>query len=224
MKKYLLTAVFGMFALAGFSQLKWDAKVGMSMSNITKVDFDMKPGYTFGVGLDYAFSDAWSLQSGLNFTAKGAKSSAEEDGVKVDYKECSHYLDIPILAAWKFKVSDNMKLVVNAGPYLSFGLGGKAKYSAEYEGQEVSDEDMKELGFGDTKLFSKEDGAEEAMMKRFDMGIQYGLGLEINDHYLVNITGQNGFTQVYNGDFINEKGDKIHPKNMAFMISVGYRF
>lgn len=33
MKKFLLTAVLGMFALAGFSQVKWDAKVGMSMTN-----------------------------------------------------------------------------------------------------------------------------------------------------------------------------------------------
>ena len=28
MKKFLMTAVLGMFALAGFSQVKWDAKFG----------------------------------------------------------------------------------------------------------------------------------------------------------------------------------------------------
>lgn len=43
MKKFLLTAVLGMFALAGFSQVKWDAKVGMSMTNLTgDMDGDMK--------------------------------------------------------------------------------------------------------------------------------------------------------------------------------------
>lgn len=34
MKKFLMTAVLGMFALAGFSQVKWDARVGMNFSNI----------------------------------------------------------------------------------------------------------------------------------------------------------------------------------------------
>ena len=66
------------------------------MTNITQVDMDMKIGYTLGVGIDYTLSDMWSLQSGLNFTAKGAKDSYEEEGVKVGYKECSHYLEIPI--------------------------------------------------------------------------------------------------------------------------------
>ena len=29
------------------------------------------------------------------------------------------YLDIPILAAYKFAISDNAKFVVNAGPYMA---------------------------------------------------------------------------------------------------------
>ena len=38
MKKFLMTAVLGMFALAGFSQVKWDARVGMNFSNMTKAE------------------------------------------------------------------------------------------------------------------------------------------------------------------------------------------
>lgn len=199
MKKFLLTAVLGMFALAGFSQVKWDAKVGMSMTNLTgDMDGDMKIGYNVGVGMDYAFSEDWSLQSGLNFTGKGAK----DEGVKVKM----NYVELPILAAYKFALGENMKFVVNAGPYLAVGLGGKMTVDGE-DG-------------GSVKLFSKEDGAEEALMKRFDLGIQYGIGLEVGEHYLVNLTGQNGF--------INPLNDKVwgeaSTKNMAFSISVGYRF
>ena len=62
MKKFLMTAVLGMFALAGFSQVKWDAKVGMNFSNVTKYD-DAKalPGFQLGLGMDYAFSKSCSL-------------------------------------------------------------------------------------------------------------------------------------------------------------------
>lgn len=46
-------------------------------------------------------------------------------------------------------------------------------------------------------------------------------GLEIGDHYLVNLTGQNGFISPF--DYPDGyDGDK--PKNMTFSIGVGYRF
>ncbi|MFR3276466.1 PorT family protein [Phocaeicola plebeius] len=195
MKKFLMTAVLGMFALAGFSQVKWDARVGMNFSNMTK-DSEAKalPGFNLGVGMDYGFSENWSLQSGLMISSKGWKY--KEEGEKMTFRPI--YLDIPILAAYKFNISDNTKFVINAGPYLAFGLGGKAKY-----------------GDVDYKLFKSDEGD----WKRFDLGIQYGIGLELSDHYLINLTGQNGFICPWDTE---EGEDKC--KNMTFSIGVGYRF
>lgn len=193
MKKFLMTAVLGMFALAGFSQVKWDAKFGMNFSNMTKIDESKAlPGFTLGVGMDYGFNENWSLQSGLMISSKGFKF--KEGDWKGKYRPI--YLDIPILAAYKFNISDNTKFVINAGPYLAIGLGGKNK--------ETDEEDI--------KLFDK-DGYD---WKRFDLGIQYGIGLELSDRYLINLTGQNGFISPVDG------GDD--PKNMTFTIGVGYRF
>ena len=164
MKKYLLTVLLGVFAIAGFSQVKWDARFGMNFSNQTKLD-DGKalPGFTMGVGMDYGFTENWSLQSGLMITSKGFK--VKEMGEKITVRPI--YLDIPILAAYKFAISDNAKFVVNAGPYMAIGLGGKAKW-----------DDV------DAKLF--DDKGKD--WKRFDLGIQYGIGLELGEHYLVNFT------------------------------------
>lgn len=202
MKKFLMTAVLGMFALAGFSQVKWDARVGMNFSNVTKADNTKAlPGFQLGVGMDYGFSENWSLQSGLMISSKGYKYDYKDEYYNESHKARPIYLDIPILAAYKFNISDNTKFVINAGPYLAFGLGGKCKYD---EG-------------GDYKLFKGEDG-DDAEMKRFDLGIQYGIGLEISEHYLVNLTGQNGFISPNNID-----GFKDY-KNMTFSIGVGYRF
>lgn len=193
MKKFLMTAVLGMFALTGFSQVKWDAKFGMNFSNMTKIDESKAlPGFTLGVGMDYGFNENWSLQSGLMISSKGFKF--KEGDWKDKYRPI--YLDIPILAAYKFNISDNTKFVINAGPYLAIGLGGKNK--------ETDEEDI--------KLFDK-DGYD---WKRFDLGIQYGIGLELSDRYLINLTGQNGFISPVDG------GDD--PKNMTFSIGVGYRF
>lgn len=200
MKKFLLTALLGMFAVAGFSQVKWDARFGMNFSNMTKMDESKAlPGFTMGVGMDYGFSENWSFQSGLMITSKGWKF--DEGGDKDTYRPI--YLDIPILAAYKFAISDNAKLVINAGPYLAFGLGGKNK--EHWDGGE------------DTKLFKDEAGMYK--MSRFDLGIQYGVGVELGDHYLVNFTGQNGFICPFD---VPDGADK--PKNMNFSIGVGYRF
>lgn len=38
MRKFFMTAILAMFALVGFSQVKWDARVGVNFSNMTKVD------------------------------------------------------------------------------------------------------------------------------------------------------------------------------------------
>ena len=218
MKKYFLTLVLGMFAVAGFSQITWDVHAGMTMNNFTQLDnADMKVSYNVGIGLDYAITDMWSFKSGLNFTGKGSKASVEDPYEKAEEKYCPTYLEIPLMAALKFNITDDMKFVVNAGPYLAIGLGGKDKYK-------YTDKETNTSVSTDYKLFKKEDGAEDAIMKRFDVGLQYGIGLEVGDHWLVNLTGQNGFINVFDGIEFYDETDKLSPKNMTFTIGVGYRF
>lgn len=199
MKKLVLTMLFGLIALAGYSQLRWDAQFGMNFSNMTKLDESKAlPGFKLGIGMDYAFTDSWSFQSGLMFASKGFK--VKEDGWKATQRPI--YLDIPLLAAYKFNITNDIKFVIDAGPYLAIGLGGKYK-----------DDDN-----DDGKVFDKE-GSD---WKRFDLGLQYGVGLELADRYLINLTGQNGF--ISPSDAVNEDGDKVSPKNMTFTIGVGYIF
>ena len=194
MKKLVLTMLFGLIALAGYSQARWDVQFGMNFSNMTKADdAKMLPGFKVGLGMDYAFTDIWSLKSGLMFESKGYK--VEKDKVR------PIYMQIPVMAAWKANITDDIKFVVNAGPYFAVGLGGK----------------YKENGGGSAKLFSS-DGMD---MKRFDLGIQWGIGVELSERYIVNFTGENGFLTPF--DFPSGyNGDK--PKNMNFTIGIGYIF
>lgn len=202
LKKLLLTVVLGLCTLAGFSQAKFDVHAGMSMANITNSEADLKIGYSVGVGMDYAITDMWAFQTGLNFTSKGCKDSAE--GLKAKLNPV--YLDIPLLAAIKLPISEGNTFVINAGPYVGVGLGGKM--TIEEGGAEVG-----------AKLFKKIDGADEAMMNRFAVGLQYGVGFELGYKYLLNLTGQYGFTNMIKDSWAHENN-----KNLAFLITVGYRF
>lgn len=172
------------------------------MANITNSEADLKIGYSVGVGMDYAITDMWAFQTGLNFTSKGCKESVE--GVKAKFNPV--YLDIPLLAAVKLPISEGNTFVINAGPYVGVGLGGKM--TVEDGGAEVG-----------TKLFKKIDGADEAMMNRFAVGLQYGVGFELGYRYLLNLTGQYGFTNMMKDSWVDENN-----KNLAFLITVGYRF
>mgnify|MGYP001047372825 CR=1 FL=1 len=202
MKKTLLTLLLGLLAVTGYSQARFDIHGGMSMANITNSEADMKVGYTVGVGMDYAFNEMWSFQSGLNFTSKGCKVS--EGGV--DTKMNPVYLDIPLLAAVKFNITEGNRFMVNLGPYVGFGLGGKM--TVEASGAEVG-----------TKLFKKVGKNDEPMMNRCAVGLQYGVGFELFFYYLINLTGQYGFTNMIKESFAGESN-----KNLAFLLTVGYRF
>ena len=89
-------------------------------------------------------------------------------------------------------VADDVNIVINAGPYIGIGLGGKYK-------------------IGDTKL----DYFGDDRARRFDLGLQYGLGAEFGDHILLNLSGQYGFISPF------EDSDE---KNLGFLLTLGYRF
>lgn len=107
MKKGLIFVLFALVSIVSYSQISWNAKVGMNMSNFTgDMDTDMRIGFNVGVGMEYQFSDMWSIQPSLMFTQKGAK----QDEVKMN----PMYLEIPVLAAARFAIADNQNIVVKA--------------------------------------------------------------------------------------------------------------
>lgn len=202
MKKLLLTVVLGLFAITGFSRAKYDVHAGLSMANITNSEASMKAGFSVGLGIDCPINNLWAFQTGLNFTSKGCRES--EQGVVVKMNPI--YLDIPLLAAVKLSIKNDNVFVINAGPYVGLGLGGKMSLSGG--GAEVS-----------SSLFKKVEGEDEAMMNRCSAGLQIGIGMELKDKYLVNLSSQFGFTNMVKKDFALDNN-----KNIALMLTVGYRF
>lgn len=193
MKKGLILVLFALVSVVSYSQVSWNAKVGMNMSNISEMEGDMKIGYNLGVGMEYAFTDMWSIQPSLLFSAKGTKYDLGSEG---DITVNPLYLELPIMAAARFAISDNMNIVVSAGPYFAFGVGGKV--SGE------GDDDMDVFG---------EDGLDA---KRFDAGIGVGVAWEINK-FFVGVNGSFGLAKLYDVE-------DDAPKNTNFSIGVGYKF
>ena len=195
MKKGLIFVLFALVSIVSYSQISWNAKVGMNMSNFTgDADTDMRVGFNLGVGMEYQFTDMWSLQPSLMFTQKGAKLG--------DMKANPMYLELPVMAAARFDVANNTNVVINAGPYLACGIAGKSKVdmgNVEYKIAGVKEDFFGDNGGG----------------KRFDFGLGVGVAYEIN-RFFVDLTGEFGLTKVYDASG--------SPKNLNFSIGVGYKF
>ena len=123
MKKGLIFVLFALVSIVSYSQLSWNAKVGMNMSNFTGdafKDSKMRIGFNVGVGAEYQFTEMWSIQPSLMFTQKGTKMEESEEGITATAKLNPMYLEIPVLAAARFAIADNQNIVVKAGPILCF--------------------------------------------------------------------------------------------------------
>lgn len=144
-------------------------------------------GFNVGVSMDIPMLQSLYLQSGLYYTVKGAK---------IEEVKCNpSYLEIPILASYRYNFSDAIQLQINVGPYFAYGLGGKWK---------DTESDDEEDFFGDD-------------FKRFDAGLAFGGGFTFS-HFYVGLNYDLGLTNIM------KDGDDGSAKNRCLSINVGYNF
>lgn len=223
MKKiYLLTFILflGINASAQNSPFQFGVKAGINMSNagIDNKDADpkLKIGYQIGMTVDYTFTQSWLIQSGLSFTAKGSKIDDfyagrmdGSDGRGTTHSFNQLYIQLPVYAAYKVDVSDNLGIVIGAGPYIAYGIGGKTK------------EKLHKAIFGDGSTERKFDTFGNAnddieQLNRFD----FGLGLNVSAEYgkiVVGLGYEHGITNIAAYD-----GMKYRNRNAA--LTLGYKF
>lgn len=158
------------------------------------------PGFTAGVGFSYSITPNFSLTPSINIVRKGAKwEGAGYDKFKLDIKPI--YLTLPVLGELKFWTGNTSRLLINFGPYIAYGIGGK------YEIEDISE-----------NPFKKNDG-ESALLKRFDAGLQYGVGWQ-KKHFHLSFNCAVGFVNILD----NEIFEDYKMNNVTMDLSVGYRF
>ena len=191
MKKSILLVMFALLSVAGFSQVSWNAKVGMNISNFTgDLDVSAKVGVK------------WLLQPSLFLSQKGAKFSATVSGDEADVKFNAMYFELPIMMAARFNVANNTNIVVSAGPYMAYGVGGKTRTKMRIGGAKT---DIKENTFGSDAF------------DRFDAGLGVGVAAEFG-RIIVGLDGQFGLVKLMDMNIDS------NPKNINCAITLGYKF
>lgn len=126
MKKTLVFTILLFTAFAANAQLSWDVRVGANVSQFSKGSAGLKLGIQAGVTAEYGFTPLFALRPGLRFSMKGSSDSwSFASGFPSRYN--LSYLELPVLASFRFRLSDKHVIAVNAGPYIGYRINKERK-------------------------------------------------------------------------------------------------
>jgi hypothetical protein len=158
MKKLLLLVMLALSTLTVSAQedSKFTFEIGAGLSKVVGSDANTKMNFSYMIGAtyDFALSENFYIVPGLELINKGFKSDVLDGAVNM------YYIQVPILATYKFNIADNIKLAIKAGPYAAFGAFGN---------------DIKFTNGKKINVFDSDGG-----YKRFDAGLKAGVAVEIS--------------------------------------------
>lgn len=175
-----------------------------------KLENDLIIGYHFGVNAQIPVAPEFYFQPGLQFSTKGAKNTVS--ALTSTYK--LSYIELPLNFVYKGQLSNGF-FMVGLGPYVAYGVGGKAMYDG---GSTSSESDIKfknEVASGDPLT--------TVYIKPFDAGGNIFFGYEMAGGLFLQLNAQLGMLNIRPDSYLNTN-DSSTLKNTGYGLSLGYRF
>jgi hypothetical protein len=182
-------------------------------SNGDKLENDMIVGYHAGINVQIPIVPEFYFQPGVLFTTKGAKNEGSILGVATSSTYNLSYIELPLNFVYKGAIGNGFVLL-GFGPYVSYGIMGKAKY----EGGLLSYED--DIVF--QNVIETGDPV-ETYFKAFDSGANVFAGYEMAGGLFIQLNTQFGLLKI-NPEYNSDPNDKTEVRNTGFGLSLGYRF
>lgn len=183
---FLLISLLLVSHLSLFAQPKsWQVglKGGLNLSSLQLDDPAIPPGRAklglhLGATLSYYLKANLFLQSGLSLTSKGMEITGTsslglgdnfvQPGRQTRLVSQQWYAQVPLYLGYTLPLGLTTKLVLHAGPYVAYGLGGQTKLTGDIiYGDMIEYSTWQEPTFGERGL------------QRLDVGLGAGVGLEL---------------------------------------------
>lgn len=224
MKKILLVIVLALgFALSSNAQnFGYGIEAGANISGIREdpdqLYLGSKFGFQLGAFADYYFSDNVYIKGDLIFITKGAKNEATVLGkAKISSEINPMYFQIPLVMGFSINATHDINVNFSLGGYIAYGIAGKGK--AKFELDEYNIFDYETIGY------FKETNNETLLYlgnnKRFDYGIRFGVGMDVNKLFFISLDFDLGLKNNYNDQYITKYYSK---QNQTLGLTLGYRF
>lgn len=210
--KFMFVVLLLTVTSKSYSQ-SFSAKAGLNLSKFYSQDYGeeveglkINPGFHIGGMVEFPVTEMFSFETGLIFSTKGAKyyEADRSDDYVYDGRVNLSYLNVPVNAKVNFNVG-GIKIFGTAGPTVGYGIIGKSKSKETSRGRTTKESYDIEWG-SDNEI------------KRFDLGVAAGIGVEINS-IIVGVNYDLGLLNLSR----EAQGGYIL-KNRVFGLSVGYRF
>jgi hypothetical protein len=219
MKKFFLSILLIAAMSPAFAQsVKFGISGGLnesilSLQSTTNNDNSRLTGFQAGIFSDIDFG-CISLSPGLFYTTKGQKnisSLSDATSGSIFYSKGQvtyNYLELPVNVLYNVKVGAG-KFFIGGGPYLAYGLSGKAKRitTVTQNGATTTNDENYTLTFGST----------DNDIKRFDFGLGALGGFQLSNGVSISVGYQRGLTNV-------ENSSTSTAKNNVMTVSLGYAF
>lgn len=215
------------------AQVALQVRAGAGISKLQGLSImENRLSYKVGLAVDIPVSGPWAVQPALFFVQKGSNFKGEygnEQIVPVTLDNRLSYFELPVYAAFKINMGQNSQVALKAGPYVAWGVVGKAHVSSD--GMDFHRTFVGEL-FTDgctydniTLLKTKSGNAYKAGSKAYknlDAGVAFGADFKYQ-HYLIGVDCSWGLLPACDGLFDNValEGDL---KNFSVHLTLGYQF
>ncbi|MDE5968483.1 MAG: PorT family protein [Muribaculaceae bacterium] len=164
-----------------------------------------KAGINIGVMAEKPIFTSLSVKAGLFYTMKG--NHHKSDGAFGGTLEVTYnpgYIELPIMASYRYQLNTDIRLQFDFGPYFAVGVHGK---------------DIKKHGGGAThdskieyNLFGK-----DGQWSRFDFGFRFGPEVIWKDRFSAGLAYEVSAVNIW-----PDSGGNLGNSN--FMINLGYKF
>ncbi len=177
--------------------------------------------FKLGLGYEVELNQHWSFTPSIEVYGKGWKDPNEtvfvfdREGNQMFNEETGepllgiknrsatqNYIEMPLLFSYYWRLGESRYIVMSAGPYVAYGVGGKQKTKGDTEQSGV------ERYFYENKTF------DEPGTHRFDYGVQTFVGYQFPSSVTVGVEADWGI-----GKF-NATGSR----NVSALVSLGYKF
>lgn len=188
-------------------------RLGMNMSNVSAggPNFDWNhdswgTGFEGGVVADIMIREWFGIQPGLFYQSRSNNYTHILGSGTSQIVNAGHTLYysfyVPVLFEAKFNVTERLRWSLEAGPYLSFGVGHNDN------GVRIvpTPEEPYNHDYFDNH-------------KKNQMGLKIGTGLELDSHYYLGIHYMGGFGNAWKAEKVNYSGH-----NKAWTFTLGYSF
>ncbi|MBU8922906.1 MAG: PorT family protein [Bacteroidales bacterium] len=207
MKRFIIAMALVVFMTGAVSAegMMFGMKGGLNLANMTGDDVEdnkMKMAFGGGVWMNYAFTEAISLQPELMFMLKGMDYDITLGTETFEGIGKTTYLDLNILGKYSIPMEGNFSPNIFAGPYVGMLMSAEA---------DIPNEAMDDLETQDMKDETKS----------MDLGVVFGVGFDYmleEGCITFDVRYAMGLTTIDDSDSDDDM------KNTGIMFMVGYGF